>query len=461
MIFSPQRPLRVAIVGAGPAGFYSAGALFKLSIPVQVDMFEKLPAPFGLVRYGVAPDHQKIKEVIKVFEKTAGNPAFSYFGNVEVGRDIKVDQLRSFYDAVIFTYGTEADKRLGIPGENFKSSHTATEFVGWYNGHPTFQERQFDFSHEVAVVMGQGNVAMDVARILCQTPDELKKTDIFQGALEALAQSKIKEVYLFGRRGPLQASFTPEEIKEMGELQDCYPVIDPRDLELNESSHIELSDPMDPRGKKKYEIMKSFISKESKGKQKKFILRFYRTPVAILGLGKVSKIRFEINKLVGRPHEQKVEGTGQFEEISCGLFLCSIGYAGLPIEGLPFSSQRGIVPNERGRVLTGERIVPGFYAAGWIKRGPSGIIGVNKHDAEETIASLIEDLDSLTPCENPNSDAVKKLLDDRGVRSVNFIDWKKIDLAEIARGLYLSKPREKFITIHDMLGVIDNRANDE
>ena len=223
-----ERPLRVAIVGSGPSGFYSAEALLKQALNIKVDMFDKLPVPFGLVRYGVAPDHLKIKNVTKVFEKTASNANFSFFGNVTVGKNISVFELNKFYDAVIFAYGAESDWHLGINGEDLVGSYPATEFVAWYNGHPDFQDHHFDFSHEVAVIVGNGNVAMDVARILCKTPEELKNTDINQNALDVLSESKIKEVHVYGRRGPVQASFTAHEIREMGELADCYPVIDPQ-----------------------------------------------------------------------------------------------------------------------------------------------------------------------------------------------------------------------------------------
>src|SRR5271167_83519 len=257
---TPERPLRVAIVGSGPSGFYSAESLFKQNINIKVDMFDKLPVPFGLVRYGVAPDHLKIKNVTKVFEKTAGNPKYSFFGNVTVGKNISVFELNKFYDAVIFSYGAESDRQLGIHGEDLVGSYTATEFVAWYNGHPDFQDHHFDFSHEVAVIVGNGNVAIDVARILCKTPEELKATDITQNALEALAESKIKEVHIYGRRGPVQAAFTAPEIREMGELADCYPVINPIDLQLTESSKKELEDPAKAGRKKNYDIMQSFLS---------------------------------------------------------------------------------------------------------------------------------------------------------------------------------------------------------
>ncbi len=449
-----ERQLRVAIVGSGPSAFYAADDLLKQKLNIKVDMFEKLPVPFGLVRYGVAPDHAKIKNVTKVFEKTAEHPNFSFFGNVTVGKNITVFELQKFYDAIIFAYGAESDRHLGIPGEDLVGSYTATEFVAWYNGHPDFQDHHFDFSHEVAVIIGQGNVAMDVARILCKTPDELKKTDISQHTLEVLAESKIKEVHVYGRRGPAQASFTAPEIKEMGELADCYPLIDPQDLELNEASLKEIEDVSFAAKKKNVEILKHFTTITPNGRNRKFVLHFKRSPIEIIGKGRVQKARFEINRLVGEMGKQKVRGTGKFEEIDCGVLFRSVGYLGIPIKGLPFSANAGVVPNQAGRVMDSEEIYSGWYVAGWIKRGASGIIGTNKPCAEETVNSLIEDLDQLNPCEIPDTAQVVKFLKDREVKVVSFADWKKIDAAEIERGVKLGKTREKFARVTGMLSAI-------
>jgi len=451
---TPERPLRVAIIGSGPSGFYSAESLLKQAINIKVDMFDKLPVPFGLVRYGVAPDHLKIKNVTKVFEKTASNPKFSFFGNVTVGKNISVFELNKFYDAVIFAYGAESDRQLGISGEDLVGSYTATEFVAWYNGHPDFQDHHFDFSHEVAVIVGNGNVAMDVARILCKTPEELKSTDITQSALDVLAESKIKEVHVYGRRGPVQASFTSPELKEMGELADCYPVVNPQDLELIESSKKELEDPANAGRKKNYEIMQHFLSIVPNGRKRKFVLHFGRSPIEIIGKGRVQKVKFEINKMIGEPNKQKVRGTGKFEEIDCGIFFRSVGYVGIPIKGLPFSAQAGVVPNQAGRVMDSEQIFTGWYVAGWIKRGATGIIGTNKPDAEDTVKSLLEDIEHLNPCEVPSTEELLKFLKDREVRVVSFEDWKKIDTAEIERGAKLGKPREKFARVTGMLSAI-------
>ncbi len=445
MLPTQNRPLRIAIIGAGPAGFYTAEVLLKPGAPVKVDMFEKLPAPFGLVRYGVSPDHQKIKNVIKIFEQTASDQRFSYFGNVTVGRDVSAVELRKFYDTVIFCTGAEADRHLGIKGEDLKGSYTASQFVGWYNGHPRFRDCQFDFSNEVAVIMGQGNVAIDVARILCATHEELAHTDICQYALDALAESKIKQVHVYGRRGAVDAAFTPVEIREMGELADCCPVVDPRDLELSESSRKELEDPANAFRRKNLEILKSFTTFACGPRKKKFVLHFNRTPVEIIGGPQVKKVTFEINR-EGKP-------TGQYEEIDCGAFFTSIGYGGVPIEGVPFLPQKGIVPNRQGRVLRGENAVGGWYVTGWIAHGASGVIGTNKVRAQETIRSLMEDLPNLPACEKPDTGELLKLLKGRGLTTVTFIDWKKIDAYEIMMGLSLGKPREKLTRVSQMINV--------
>ncbi len=446
-----ERPLRVAIVGSGPSGFYAAEPLLSSSVNVQVDMFDRLPAPYGLVRYGVAPDHPKIKNVIKIYEKIAAHPNFSFMGNVCVGDDISVHELRKYYDAIVIATGAETDRKLGINGENLLNCYTATEFVAWYNGHPDFQNRHFDLNHEVAVIVGQGNVAMDVARILSKTVDELKETDITRHALEILSQSRIKEVHMFGRRGPAQAAFTPVEIREFAELADCDPVIDLQELQLNEASQAELADPANAPKKKNYEILQELAKIGDRGKKRKFFLHFYRSPLEILGAGKVERVNFEKNRLVGDPGKQKSIGTGVREEFKCGIFFRSVGYRGIPLKGLPFHDQAGVIPNIGGRVSDAEHIFMGLYAVGWIKRGPTGIIGTNKPDSEETIKNLLEDVDKLLPCQIPDTNVLLEYLREKEIKVISFTDWKKIDAAELERGKKYGKPREKYITVEGML----------
>ena len=452
-----QRALRVAIVGSGPSGFYAAEALFHHEeLHVEVGMFERLPAPFGLVRYGVAPDHAKIKNVIKVYEKTMEREGFHYFGNVEIGKDITVHQLRKYYDAVIFAYGAETDRTLNIEGIDLPGSHTATEFVAWYNGHPDFVNHTFDLSQKTAVIIGQGNVAVDVARILAKTPEELQKTDITKYALDQLAESQIKEIHMIGRRGPVQAAFTPIEIREFGQLTDCAPVIDPKSLELSYASQTELEDPKNAPRKKNYTILKDLAKMEAGSKSKRIYIHFRKSPVALYPGedGHLARVILELNELVGEPGHQKSRGIGEKEEIRAGLFFRSIGYRGLPLAGLPFDEQAGVVPNQKGRVQDAEHISTGLYTVGWIKRGPSGIIGTNKPDSEETVQCLLEDLKHLNPCKNPSTQQLTDLLKKQNIRYVTYEDWKKIDAAEIARGVQAGKPREKFITAEEMLNVL-------
>jgi ferredoxin--NADP+ reductase len=452
---SESRPARVAIVGAGPSGFYAAERLFKSDQHVAVNLFDRLPTPFGLVRGGVAPDHPKIKSIVRVFDKIAGNDGFSFWGNVKIGVDLSVEELLTYHDAVIFTCGAETDRKLGIPGEELPGSHTATSFVGWYNGHPDYRDLEFDLSGEVAVVIGQGNVAMDVARILVKTPDELKTTDIAQHALDALAESNIKTVHMIGRRGPVQAKFTPPEIKEFGALEICHPLVDPADLQLNEASQHELDHPKTPHTEKIFSVLTEFSQRERPAdKERTFQVHFFKSPKEILGDGQVQSVKLERNALKGEAHGQWSEGTGETEELSCSLFLRSVGYRGIPMPGVPFDEKKGVFPNDKGRIKDGDNTVPGLYTAGWIKRGPSGVIGTNKPDAHETAESLLEDLPSLKGCDQPTDDGMKALLAEKGVRVVSYDDWRKIDAAEVERGQATGKPREKFTRVQEALDVL-------
>ncbi|MFT5388225.1 MAG: ferredoxin--NADP+ reductase [Candidatus Omnitrophota bacterium] len=454
-----ERPLRVAIVGSGPSGFYAAEALFKSDFNVVVNMFERLTSPFGLVRYGVAPDHGKIKNVIKVYERTAENENFNYFGNVSIGDDLSIHQLRKFHDAVIFAYGAASDRKLGIVGEGLRGSHTATEFVAWYNGHPDFKDLDLDLSGETAVIIGQGNVALDVARILCKTVDELKSTDIAQHALDVLAKSNIKNVHIVGRRGPAQTAFTPSEIREFGQLDDCNPVIDPEELNLNEASKKELEDPANTQKKKNVDILNELVKINESGKSKKAYIQFHKSPSAIYdkdGNGRLDRIYLEKNELIGEAGSQKSRGTDVKEIVECSLLFRSVGYRGLPLEGLAFDDRWGIVPNINGRICDSEHISTGLYATGWIKRGPSGVVGTNKACAAETVSNLLEDIDVLISGKNPSNKTLSALLDELNIRYITFDDWKVIDAEEIKRGEAVGKPREKIVDIKEVLRLLDS-----
>jgi len=451
---SAELPLRVAIVGSGPSGFYAAEALLKAEPQIHIDMFDRLPTPFGLVRGGVAPDHPKIKSVTRVYDKIAGNSGFAFWGNVTVGRDVTVEELARFYDAIIFASGAETDNRLNIPGEDLKGSHTATEFVGWYNGHPDYRDREFDLSAEVAVVIGQGNVAMDVSRILSKTVDELKETDIAEYTLDALTESKVREIHLIGRRGPVQAKFTQPEIKEIGELADCEPILEPGGLIVDPASQTELDDPKNKHSQKNMAVLRSFAERGESTKTRRYHIHFLKSPKEIRGTERVESIVLERNRLEGEPFRLKAVGTGDFEELPCGLVFRSVGYRGVALRGMPFDERRGVIPNIDGRVLNGSDVLPGRYVVGWIKRGPSGVIGTNKPDSQATVAALIEDLPKLQPCAHRDGTELLELLRSRKVRPVTFADWQRIDAAEIERGKLKGKPREKFARVQEMLGIL-------
>ena len=374
-----ERPIRVAVVGSGPAGFYAAGALLASGDPpAEVDLVDRLPTPWGLVRLGVAPDHPNIKAVSKAFEKIASQPGFRFFGNVEVGEHVTHDELAAGYDAVVYALGAQTDRRLGIPGEDLPGSWPATAFVAWYNGHPDFQGLSFDLSHERAVVIGNGNVALDIARMLALTPEELAPTDTTDAAIEAINAAGISEILVVGRRGPVQAAWTPVEVGELGELAGADILVDPADMELDPASASEL-EAAPPTVKRNIEHLRTYATRAPEGKPRRIVLRFFASPVAILGDEQVEAIELVRNELV----EGRAVPTDTTETVECGIVFRSVGYRGVGLSGVPFDEGSGTVPNDRGRVLDAAgRPVAGLYCAGWIKRGPSGVIGTNKKDAD-------------------------------------------------------------------------------
>ncbi|HEY2714762.1 MAG TPA: FAD-dependent oxidoreductase [Solirubrobacterales bacterium] len=458
-----ETPLRVAIVGAGPSGFYAAEHILKDGdLHAQVDLFDRLPTPFGLVRGGVAPDHPKIKSVIRVYEKTAARDGFRFFGHVKVGRDIEVEELEKLYHAIVFTVGCETDRSLGIPGEELAGSHAATAFVGWYNAHPDYADDAFDLSCERAVVVGNGNVAMDVARMLALTDHELRQTDTADHAIELLDQKQIKEIVVLGRRGPVQAAFTNPEIKELGEMEGAEVVVDPADVEIDAASKAFVeSDEVDKTTRVNYEILKEYSERQPEGKKQRIVLRFLASPIEIKGDGKVESIVVGRNELVEEGGALRAKDSGEREELECGLILRSVGYTGIPIEGVPFDERRGLILNEGGRILDshdgGHKV--GHYTAGWIKRGPSGVIGTNKKDALETVQHLFADVESgtLLAPEKPEPEAVEQLLGERNVRYVSFEDWQAIDEAEVGRGEPHGRPRVKFVRVEEMLDTVGEK----
>jgi ferredoxin/flavodoxin---NADP+ reductase len=429
--------LRVAIVGSGPAGFYAAGALLAADTPVEVDMIERLPTPWGLVRLGVAPDHPKLKSVSRAFERIADQPGFRFFGNVEVGRDLTHDDLVRLYDAVIYAVGAQTDRRLGITGEDLPGSWAATEFVAWYNGHPDYQDLRFDLDVERAVVIGNGNVAVDVARILALTHEELAPTDATEAAIDAIGASPLKEIVMVGRRGPAQAAFTPPELAELGELAGADVIVDPADLEGAEAT--------DTHSERNLATLHEFAAREPAGKPRRIVLRFFRSPVAILGEERVEGIELVRNTLDA---EQRAVPTDERELLACGLVFRSVGYRGVALPGVAFDERSGTIPNVGGRVA------PGVYVAGWIKRGPTGVIGTNKKDATETVELLLEDLRDAPP-KGASADDVDALLDERGVRRVMYAGWLSIDQVEQAAGAKLGRPRVKLCTWDELLAAAE------
>lgn len=444
--------LKIAIIGSGPSGFYAADALLKSPRGVSVDMFDRLPTPFGLVRGGVAPDHATIKKVINVYDKVANNPNFRFFGHVTLGRDITVDDLGANYDAWIYAVGNERDKKLGIPGEDLAGSHSATEFVGWYNSHPDHAHRAFGLDTERVVVIGVGNVAMDVTRILAANPDELAPTDIASYAVEALRNSGVREIVVLGRRGLAQAAFSPAEVKELGELAhvDLCAMID----ECHVDPELCAEDLTDANTKKNVDYVREVATRGPTGKPRKVTLRFLASPVEIIGEnGKVSAIRIEKNKLVPNGTGVSAVGSGEFETIPVGLVFRSVGYHGSPIPGVPFDAKRGVIPNAEGRVIESDGHASRQYVVGWAKRGPSGLIGTNRGDSIATVNHLLADFAEVETPER--ADNIPALLAERKVRFTTFADWKKIDAAELARGQAAGKVREKFSKVADMLAVLD------
>jgi ferredoxin--NADP+ reductase len=424
-------PLRVAVVGSGPAGFYAAGAL--LAAGAEVDMLERLPTPWGLVRLGVAPDHPKIKSVSRAFEKIAAQEGFRFLGNVEVGCDIEHEELLELYDAVVYAVGAQTDRRMGIPGEDLPGSWPATEFVAWYNGHPDFPHLQFDLSGTRAVVIGNGNVAVDVARMLALTQEELDPTDTTDPAIEAIANSGIEEIVMVGRRGPAQAAFTTPELIELGELAGADVVVDAADLEGAE--------PKDTNSQRNLEVLRGYAQRTPSGKPRRIVLRFFRSPTAILGEDRVTGIELVRNVL---DENERAVPTGETETLDCSVVFRSVGYRGVALPGVPFDESRGTIPNEGGRV--GDRV----YVAGWIKRGPSGVIGTNKKDATETVELLLADLQD-TPRLGRTFDDVEALLRTKNVRHVLYEGWTAIDERERTAGEPLGRPRVKLCTWDELL----------
>jgi ferredoxin--NADP+ reductase len=443
--------MRAAIIGAGPSGFYTTGML--LNAGFSVDLYDVLPTPFGLVRAGVAPDHPKIKAVTRVFEKTAKHAEFRFFGGVELGAHVTREELRERYHAVVYAMGTSDDNRLGIPGEDLPGSHAATQFVAWYNGHPHHTDHEYDLSGRDAVVIGNGNVAVDVARMLVLTPEELRATDTADHAIEVLAQSRLEQITLLGRRGPVQAAFTTPELRELGELSRADVVVDPADLALDAASEAMLAE-ADGTTTRNVALLREYAARAPVGHPQRVVLRFLRSPVALLGEGRVEAVRVAINRIEAAADGRlQAVPTGEHEELPADLVVRSIGYRGVQIAGIPFDARRGLIRNLGGRVIAGDDTPePGEYAVGWIKRGPSGVIGTNKKDAADTVARLLEDRGEErlgVPSVEPTEDWVLE----RAPHAVSWAGWAKIDEHETGLGAPQGRPRVKLVQtaeLHDV-----------
>ncbi len=431
---------RVAVVGAGPSGFYAAEALLSSGQVAQVDLFERLPVPYGLVRYGVAPDHPKLKQVTAVFDRIAHMPGLRYIGGVEVGVDVTLNALQASYHAVILATGAPTGRLMGIPGEALPGSHLASDFVAWYNEHPDHRDCQFDLSGDSALVVGHGNVALDVARVLLKTADELRQTDISAHALEALSQSRIKAVHIVGRRGPAQTRFSFKELHEFGTLSDAVPLLDQTDLgpgsfEPPAGAHAEAQAAV--------ATLAQFARHADSGRrQARF--RFHLAPMAIEGAGHVQRMRFK------RTDGWSGDEAEALVDIPCGLILSSIGRQSVPMAGVPYDGQRGTHLNQSGRIAQAGEPVAGLYVCGWGKRGPQGTIGTNRACSQETVAAVLADLPCLTSRSlNAASSPLASLLQTPG-RCFSFSDWQRINQVEVARGVAVGKPREKLVSIEHM-----------
>jgi ferredoxin--NADP+ reductase len=426
-------PLRVAVIGSGPAGLYAAEALVKQTDGnVRVDVFDRLPTPYGLVRYGVAPDHKSIKSIARYLQKVLENPAVRFFGCVELGRDMTRTDLLDCYDAVLYSTGAMVDRHLGVPGEELPGSIAATDFVNWYCGHPDAADHVFDLNAEEVAVIGVGNVAVDVVRILAKTADELRETDVPEQVLEALAASRVRRVHMIGRRGPAQAKFTTKELRELGELPGVSVHVRPEDMELDPASAELAESDRHVRGNVK--VLNGWTGEPDDAAPRRIDVRFWRAPVEILGTERVEGLRVERTTL---DESGRVRGTGEYETLPVGLVLRSVGYQSVALEGVPFDERAYVVPNKGGRIIGPDgAAVPREYVAGWIKRGPTGVVGTNKSDAAETVRNLLEDLDPEGP-RPPRT--IEELLESRGLRVVTYADWLNLDTAEIELGSALGR----------------------
>ncbi|MDX9862872.1 MAG: FAD-dependent oxidoreductase [Rhodospirillales bacterium] len=431
--------ISVAIVGTGPSGFYAAQALLESGMDCRIDLIDTLPTPFGLIRGGVAPDHQHTKRVTRTYEQIASQPAVNFYGNVEAGRDITILELRSLYDAVILAIGMPMDRALDLIGGAKKGVYGAAEFVGWYNGHPAYRALDPLLDDRRVAVIGNGNVALDIGRVLCKTRDEMAATDIPDYAVEAIQNAPVTDIFIFGRRGPAEAKFTNVELREIGMLADCAPMVDPE--ELPDEIPGEMSDRDRRLRMRNIETFRSFSVMDPSGKSKRLHFCFRSMPVEILGNERVEGLRLQRTVI----QNGEAVGTGSYYDTPCGTVIAAIGYRMGPLQGVPLDIRRGVVINEDGRVA------PGLYVVGWAKRGPTGVISSNKPDGDAIAAHIAAD---ITTAGKLGRAGFEEHLRARNVRWVTFGDWKFIDEAEVAAA-QTGAPRKKFVDVEAMIGLVE------
>jgi NADPH-dependent glutamate synthase beta subunit-like oxidoreductase len=455
---SAERPLRVAIIGAGPAGIYAADALTRQDdVPVAVDLIDRLPTPFGLVRHGIAPDHPKMRAIRDTLHRTLDHPRVRFVGNIELGRDISLDELRAHVDAVIYTYGASRDRHLGITGEDAAGSLAATELVAWYTGHPDADRQRVEAALagvRSVVVVGVGNVALDVARVLARTPEELESTDMPQHVLDTLAATKVEEITVLGRRGPAQATFTTQELRELDELAGATVLVNAADLELDPVAEAHAAE--DRNVARNLAVLRGWADHVPEPGRVRLRLRFFARPARLLGDDHVTAVEVERTAVDA---EGRAAGTGELDVVPAELVVRSVGYFGTPLPGLPVDEHTGTVPHVAGRVLRDGTPAPSEYVAGWIKRGPSGVVGTNKHDARETVAALLADAaEGVIGTSGPVGDLVEELVR-RGADPVLVDDWRAIDAAEIALGATRGRARTTLHEREALLAAVRAAAN--
>lgn len=445
---------RIAIVGAGPSGFYAAESLLRAEVSIAVDLYEKLPVPFGLVRYGVAPDHPKLKSVTAVFDRICQMDGFRFVGNVQIGTDVSTSELQEYYHAVIYAYGAGKGRQLKIEGESLPGCYTAHEFVAWYNAHPDYRDLPVDLSHESATIIGQGNVALDVARILAKSPEELLSSDIAEHALQILKGSRIRTIRVIGRRGPAQVQFVSKELREFGSLDNCKPYVDSADLTFGQACELELADPCRSDTVQCIELLRKFstnnASQQTDGR--KCLFEFNWIPVVVAGDSRARSIKLQRTQLSGSAFSQVAGLCDQTREVDCGLVVSSVGYEVQALNPLQLDESGSRLSNENGRLVSDGKILDAQYATGWLKRGPQGTIGTNRADSVATVSALLSDLPSNPPQKAP-IDNLFKQLSARNIRPVSLLQWQKINSFEMLNGAKSGKPRIKLTKVEDMLAI--------